>query len=54
MVDPAHARAGSARVLVKVVRPECGGSIKTRTAPNMIEQAEKEGIIGPDTIIVGP
>ena len=31
-----------------------GGSIKTRTALNMIEQAEKEGLITPDTIIVEP
>ena len=45
---------GSARVLVKVEGLNVGGSIKTRTALNMIEQAEKEGIIGPDTIIVEP
>ena len=32
-----------------------GGSIKTRTALNMIEQAEKEGLIDPaETIIVEP
>ena len=42
---------GSARVLVKVEGLNVGGSIKTRTALNMIEQAEKEGIIGPDTIM---
>ena len=45
---------GSARVMVKVEGLNVGGSIKTRTALNMIEQAEKEGIIGPDTIIVEP
>ncbi len=45
---------GSARVLVKVEGLNVGGSIKTRTALNMIEQAEKDGIIGPDTIIVEP
>ena len=45
---------GSARVLVKVEGLNVGGSIKTRTALNMIEQAEKDGLIGPDTIIVEP
>ena len=45
---------GSARVLVRVEGLNVGGSIKTRTALNMIEQAEKEGLIGPDTIIVEP
>ena len=45
---------GSARILVKVEGLNVGGSIKTRTALNMIVQAEKQGIIGPDTIIVEP
>ena len=45
---------GSAEILVKVEALNVGGSIKTRTALNMIEQAEKEGLIGPDTIIVEP
>lgn len=31
-----------------------GGSIKTRTALNMIDMAEKEGLINKDTIIVEP
>ena len=43
-----------ARILVKVEGLNVGGSIKTRTALNMIVQAEKQGIIGPDTIIVEP
>ena len=43
---------GSAEILVKVEALNVGGSIKTRTALNMIEQAEKEGLISPDTIIV--
>ena len=34
---------GSADILVKVEALNVGGSIKTRTALNMIEQAEKEG-----------
>lgn len=44
----------SAEVLVKVEALNVGGSIKTRTALNMIEQAEKNGIINKDTIIVEP
>ena len=43
-----------AEVLVKFEGLNVGGSIKTRTAYNMILQAEKEGLIGPDTIIVEP
>ena len=45
---------GSAEVLVKMEGLNVGGSIKTRTALNMIEQAEKQGLIHPDTIIVEP
>lgn len=44
----------SAEVLVKFEGLNVGGSIKTRTAYNMISKAEKEGKIGPDTIIVEP
>ncbi len=45
---------GSAQILVKVESLNVGGSIKTRTALNMIEQAEKEGLINKDSIIVEP
>ena len=45
---------GSAEVLVKFEGLNVGGSIKTRTAWNMIRQAEKEGLLHPDTIIVEP
>ena len=45
---------GSAEILVKVEALNVGGSIKTRTALNMIEQAEKEGLLRPDSIIVEP
>ncbi len=45
---------GMADVIVKYEGLNVGGSIKTRTALNMIEAAEKAGIIGPDTIIVEP
>ena len=45
---------GCAEVLVKVESLNVGGSIKTRTALNMIEQAEKEGLIDRDSIIVEP
>ena len=43
-----------AGVLVKFEAVNVGGSIKTRTALNMIQTAEKEGKIGPDTISVEP
>ena len=46
--------ADSAEVLVKFEGLNVGGSIKTRTALNMIEDAEKRGILGPDSIIVEP
>lgn len=44
----------NADVLVKFEGLNVGGSIKTRTAYNMILQAEKQGIIHKDTIIVEP
>ena len=44
----------SAEVLVKFEALNVGGSIKTRTALNMIEEAEKQGIINKDSIIVEP
>ncbi len=43
-----------AQVLVKFEGLNVGGSIKTRTAFNMIDDAEKRGLIGPDTVIVEP
>lgn len=45
---------GSARVLVKYEGVNIGGSVKTRTAYNMVADAEARGIIKPDTIIVEP
>ena len=45
---------GSAEVLVKFEGLNVGGSVKTRTALNMIEKAEKEGILTPDSVIVEP
>ena len=47
-------KPGSAEVLVKFEGLEVGGSIKTRTALRMIEQAEKDGKINKDSIIVEP
>ena len=44
----------SAEILVKFEGLNVGGSIKTRTAYNMIKVAEAEGKIGPDTVIVEP
>lgn len=49
MADP-----DGAEVLVKFEGLNVGGSIKTRTAYNMIKKAEKDGIIHKDTIIVEP
>jgi len=44
----------SAEVLVKFEGLNVGGSIKTRTAYNMICDAEKKGLINKNTIIVEP
>lgn len=49
MVEP-----DSAQVLVKYEGLNVGGSIKTRTALNMIEEAERAGLLCPDSIIVEP
>lgn len=49
MVEP-----DSAEILVKYEGLNVGGSIKTRTAYNMIADAEKRGVITKDTIIVEP
>ena len=43
-----------AEILVKYEGVNTGGSIKTRTAYNMILGAEERGLIGPDTILVEP
>lgn len=43
-----------AEILVKFEGLNVGGSIKTRTAFNMILEAEKKGLINSDTIIVEP
>ena len=43
-----------AEILVKFEGLNVGGSIKTRTALNMIEDAEKKGLLHSDTIIVEP
>ena len=44
----------SAQILVKFEGLNVGGSIKTRTAYNMIREAEKQGLINNDTVIVEP
>ena len=43
-----------AQVLVKYEGLNIGGSIKTRTAYNMILEAEKQGVLDQDSIIVEP
>lgn len=48
------AEKGSAQILVKFEGLNVGGSIKTRTAYNMIRDAEEKGLIMEDTIIVEP
>ena len=44
----------SATILVKYEGLNVGGSIKTRTAYNMILEAEKQGLLNKDSIIVEP
>lgn len=44
----------SAQIYVKYEGVNVGGSIKTRTAYNMLVQAEKKGLIHKDTVIVEP
>lgn len=45
---------GSAQILVKFEGLNVGGSVKTRTAYQMILRAEQEGRIHKDTVIVEP
>ncbi|MBQ3701498.1 MAG: cysteine synthase A [Oscillospiraceae bacterium] len=45
---------GSAEILVKMEALNVGGSIKSRTALNMIEEAEKAGLLNRDSVIVEP
>lgn len=47
-------KPGNAEVLVKFEGLNVGGSIKSRTAYNMIIEAEKKGLINKDSIIVEP
>jgi cysteine synthase A len=43
-----------AEILVKFEGLNVGGSIKTRTALNMINDAESKGLLNPDSVIVEP
>ena len=47
-------RPGNAQILVKYEGLNVGGSIKTRTAYNMLAEAEQQGKVGPGTVIVEP
>ena len=47
-------QADSAEILVKYEGVNIGGSIKTRTAWNMLREAERKGKIKEDSIIVEP
>src|SRR3989338_4814593 len=44
----------SAQVLAKLEMFNPGGSVKDRIALNMIEQAEKKGLLKPGSVIVEP
>ncbi len=44
----------SAEIIVKFEGLNVGGSVKTRTALHMIEQAEAAGLLSPDSVIVEP
>lgn len=43
-----------ATILVKVEGLNVGGSIKTRTALNMIETAERDGLLKPGSVVIEP
>ena len=45
---------GAAEIVVKFEGLNVGGSVKTRTAFAMIEDARRRGLIGPDTIVCEP
>lgn len=45
---------GGARILVKYEGLNVGGSIKTRTAWYMVREAERQGLLHPDSILVEP
>ena len=51
-----HSMTGAedANILVKVEGLNVGGSIKTRTALNMIEAAERDGLVKPGSVIIEP
>lgn len=46
--------ADAAEILVKYEGVNIGGSIKTRTACNMISEAQKKGLLNENTVIVEP
>lgn len=45
---------GSAEIVVKLEKQNPAGSVKDRPALNMIEKAEREGLINKDTVIIEP
>jgi len=45
---------GSAEILAKLELFNPAGSVKDRVALNMIERAEEEGLIQPDTVVIEP
>ncbi|UOR03975.1 cysteine synthase A [Hymenobacter aerilatus] len=53
-VNRLFAHRPDVEVWVKTERTNPGGSIKDRIALSMIEQAEKDGILTPDSVIIEP
>lgn len=49
-----HLNEGLADILVKVEGLNVGGSIKTRTAFAMIEDAERKGLLKPGSVVIEP
>ena len=43
-----------ARVLVKLEYFNPGGSVKDRVAKSILDDAERRGLLGPDTVVIEP
>ncbi len=54
MVKINRMNEGGAKILAKLEKQNPAGSVKDRPALNMIEQAERAGLINPETVIIEP